>query len=74
MTEDPNYQTLEHLHAICIDLRVVREDLHDVKRRLTSLEASVASLLGDFVDQSGRIDRVESRLGRIEDCLELRAF
>ncbi len=50
----------------------VRDDMREVKQRLTSLEVSVATLHGDFAGQSGRIDRVESRLERIEHRLDLR--
>ena len=52
--------------------------MREVKHRLTSLEVSVANLRGvanlhgDFAGQSGRIDRVESRLERIENRLNLR--
>ena len=46
--------------------------MRDVKSRLTSLEVSVSLLHGDFASQSGRIDRVEQRLERIENRLDLR--
>jgi hypothetical protein len=39
---------------------------------MTSLEVSVANLHGDFAGQSSRIDRVENRLERIEQRLDLR--
>jgi hypothetical protein len=61
MAETDNL-VLEHLRAIRTDLGEVGEDLREVKRRLTSLEVSVANLHGDFAGQSGRIDRVENRL------------
>jgi hypothetical protein len=50
----------------------MRDDVREVKRRLTSLEVSVANLHGDFAGQSARIDRVELRLERIENRLSLR--
>jgi hypothetical protein len=61
MAETDNL-VLEDLRAIRTDLGEVGEDLREVKRRLTSLEVSVANLHGDFAGQSGRIDRVENRL------------
>lgn len=36
---------------------LLREDMSDVKRRLTSLEMSVAQIHADFVGQSMRIGR-----------------
>jgi hypothetical protein len=56
-----------------IDGKVDRlsDDVRDHKGRMTSLEASVAQLHGDFAGQSLRIDRIEGRLDRIERRLEL---
>ena len=78
MTDDPSNLILEHLRSIRTDMGGVRDDMREVKQRLTSLEVSVANLRGevdlhgDFAGQSGRIDRVESRLERIEQRLDLR--
>lgn len=49
----------------------LREDMGDVKRRLTSLEMSVAQIHADFAGQSMRIDRLEGRLERIGRRLDL---
>jgi hypothetical protein len=43
----------------------------DLSTRVTSLEAHLALLHGDFANQSMRIDRVDERLTRIERRLEL---
>lgn len=43
----------------------------DLSRRASSLEAQVALLHGDFANQSMRIDRIELRLGRIEQRLDI---
>lgn len=79
MPDEGSDLILEHLRAICAEFVEFREDMKDVKRRLTSLEVSVANLRGevanlhgDFAGQSGRIDRVENRLERIERRLALR--
>ena len=50
---------------------MLREDMADVKRRLSSLEMAVAQVHSDFAGQSMRIDRVEGRLERIERRLDV---
>jgi predicted nuclease with TOPRIM domain len=63
---------LEHLRALRLDMGELRADVRDMKGRLTSIEVSAANLHGDFAGQSGRIDRLESRLEWIENRLKLR--
>jgi septal ring factor EnvC (AmiA/AmiB activator) len=72
VVDDSNNLVLEHLRVIRTDLGEVRDDVREVKQRLTSLEVSVATVHGDFAGQSGQIDRVESGLKRIEHRLDLR--
>lgn len=48
------------------------DNLREIKQRLWSVEVSVAHLHGDFAAQSDRIDRLESRLERIEQRLDMR--
>jgi archaellum component FlaC len=72
MVDDSNNLVLELLRAIRVDLGDVRDDMREVKGRMTSLEVSVANLHGDFAGQSSRIDRVENGLERIEQRLDLR--
>ena len=43
----------------------------DLSRRVSSLDAQVALVHGDFANQSMRIDRIELKLDRIERRLEL---
>jgi predicted nuclease with TOPRIM domain len=71
MAEEPINLVLEHLRALRGDVTLLREDMQDVKRRLTSLEVAVAQIHGDFAGQSVRIDRLEDRLSRIEQRLEI---
>ena len=40
------------------------DSLSDIANRMTSLEVKVATLHGDFANQSIRIDRIETRLER----------
>ncbi len=47
------------------------DSLSDITNRMTSLEVKVATLHGDFANQSIRIDRIETRLERIERRLDL---
>jgi hypothetical protein len=66
MTQDAAGLVVAYLHQLGVKLDGLREDMIDVKRRLTSVEASVSRLHGDFVGQSVRIDRIEGWLDRIE--------
>ena len=50
---------------------LLREDVSDVKRHLTSLEMSAAQIHADLAGQSMRIDRLETRLERIDRRLNL---
>jgi len=55
---------LEHLRHIRGAVDALREDMREVKERLGTLEANYASV-------SRRIDRMESRVERIETRLNL---
>ena len=71
MTETPENLILDLLRSIRSDVGGLREDMRDVKRRLSSLEMAVSQVHGDFSGQSMRIDRLEHRLERIEHRLDL---
>jgi predicted nucleic acid-binding Zn-ribbon protein len=69
---------LEHLRHIRWRVDTLHEDMSDVKQRLTSLERSVARILGetaglysDQASQQATIDRLTDRIERIERRLEL---
>jgi predicted nucleic acid-binding Zn-ribbon protein len=71
MNDDSNNIVLTHLRGI-------RDDLSDVKNRLSGLEASLATVLqhqGHLASQVAQvqvsIDRQSARIGRIEDRLDL---
>ncbi|MGD9883570.1 MAG: hypothetical protein AB7F22_04785 [Reyranella sp.] len=72
MTDEPINLILTRLNRIDENVTRLRDDMRDVKARLTSLEVSVSLLHGDFSGQSNRIDRLEHRLERIENRLNLR--
>ena len=69
---------LEHLRAIRADIGGIKEDMREIKQRLTSLETAVvglrrdnANLYGDVIDQQARYDRLVERVERIERRLDL---
>lgn len=69
---------LEHLRAIRADIGGIKEDVREIKQRLTSLEAAVAglrrdnaNLYSDVIDQQTRYDRLTERVERIERRLDL---
>jgi hypothetical protein len=72
MAKESSNLVLEYLRALRMDMGELRADVRDMKGRLTSIEVSAANLHGDFAGQSARIDRIESRLERIGNRLNLR--
>jgi len=71
MSDQPENLVLHYVRLIDVKLDRLVGDVQDIKGRLTSLEAKVALLHGDFAGQSARIDRIELRLERIESRLDL---
>ena len=60
------------------DIASVKDDVREIKQRLSSLEAAVAglrrvqaNLYGDMSDQHARYDRLAERVERIERRLDL---
>jgi len=59
------------IRVIRTDIGGVKEDVREIKQRLTSLETSVAGLrrdnahpYGDVIDQQSRYDRLAKRIER----------
>ena len=71
MIDEPESLVLRYLRQIAEVQERHSAELSGIKERLTSLDAKVALLHGDFAGQSVRIDRIELRLERIERRLEL---
>ena len=71
MSGQPDNLMLVYLRRLDGKMDRLSEDVADVKRRVTSLEAKVVLLHGDFATQSERLDRIEVRLDRIERRLDL---
>ena len=79
MTDNVENLILEHLRAIRADISGIKDDVREIKQRLTSLEAAVAglrrdnaNLYGDMADHHTRYDRLAERMERIERRLDLR--
>ena len=69
---------LEHLRAIRADIAGMRDDIREVKQRLSNVESGIGSLKRDTADlytenaaQHARYDRLADRIEKIEKRLEL---
>ena len=78
MTENVENRVLEHLCAIRIDVSAIKDDVREIKHRITSLVGAVAGLkrhqaasYADTADQHARYDRLAERVERIERRLEI---
>ncbi|MBS0522678.1 MAG: hypothetical protein JSS04_03500 [Proteobacteria bacterium] len=72
MTDEPDNLIVRYRRRLDEKVDRVIEDLREIKQRLSSVEVSVARVHGDFAAQSGCIDKLETRLDRIEQRLDLR--
>ena len=68
ITDELPYEVLKTLQE---GVSGLRDDMRDVKQRLTSLEMKVGILHADLANQSARMDRIDSRLERVETRLGL---
>jgi archaellum component FlaC len=71
MAIEPESLVPEHLRHIRSGLDALRDDVREIKRRMTAVEVQLANVHSDFAGQSGRIDRIEDRLERIERRLDI---
>ena len=69
---------LEHLRAIRTDISGMRDDIREVKQRISNVEVGIGSLKRDTADlytenaaQHMRYDRLAERIEKIEKRLEL---
>jgi len=62
MTEKADNSVLEHLRAIRADVSCIKDDVREIKHRLTSLEGAVAGLKRD--PASSYADRQSRPTGR----------
>jgi hypothetical protein len=49
----------------------LRLDMSDVKARMTAIEVTMGQIVSLIATQSGRMDRIDDRLGRVERRLDL---
>jgi phage shock protein A len=71
MTEEVENLILQHLRHMREQLSRVELDVADIKIRVSSIEAATAHLMANDAGQSSRIDRLERRILRVEQRLEL---
>lgn len=71
MTDNVENLILEHLRHIRKGLDELRLDVGDLKTRVTAIEITLGQIVTLLAGQSGRMDRIEDRLGRVERRLEL---
>jgi predicted nuclease with TOPRIM domain len=71
MADEPENLVLHYLRRIDERVERIAADMQDLKVRVTSLEGQTAHLQTLIAAQSGPIDRIETRLERIERRLEL---
>ncbi|HEY7248420.1 MAG TPA: hypothetical protein VH678_31545 [Xanthobacteraceae bacterium] len=62
---------LRHIRKAVDDLRL---DMGDVKSRVTAVELTMGQIISLLVAQSGRMDRINERLGRVERRLDLTGY
>jgi predicted nuclease with TOPRIM domain len=71
MAEEPENLMLVFLRRIDGNVARLRDDMQDVKFRLTALEQEAAWIRGAMASIQGRLDRLELRVERIERRLDL---
>lgn len=78
MTEHVENLILEHLRAIRSDIAAMKDNMHDVKHRLNSIESGIATLrressnnYGEIIDNRHMVDKLIERIERIEHRLAL---
>jgi len=78
MVDEPQNLVLEMLRAIRADLADLKRDNLDFKARRTTTESTLGSIYGSIghlqvqiASQTGRLDRMEQQLDRINRRLDL---
>ena len=73
MAEEPDNLFLEQLRHIRKAVDDVKLDVADLKSRVTAIEILLGQVVSLLAAQSGRMDRIDERLARVERRLELTA-
>jgi hypothetical protein len=71
MATDADNLILEHLRHIRKAVDELRLDMSDVKARMTAVKVTMGQIVSLIATQSGRMDRIDDRLGRVERRLDL---
>jgi hypothetical protein len=71
MADEPRDLVLDHLRAIRSDVGALREDMREVKGRLSAVEDIVAALVAADTRMQHSLDRLSDRTERIERRLGL---
>lgn len=64
ITNESLYKVLKSVQA---QVSIIREDMSNIKARISGFDSRLATLHQDMALHSDRIDRVESRLKEIEN-------
>ena len=71
MADTTDNLVLEHLWAIRPAIEGLRDDNKEFRSRIGGLERSVADMHGQFAEHSVRLDKIITRIDRIERRLDL---
>ena len=71
MTDATDSLVIEHLRAIRTAIDGLRDDNKEFRSRIGGLERSVADMHGQSAEHSVRMDKIITRLDRIERRLDL---
>ncbi|MEQ9333204.1 hypothetical protein [Thalassobaculum sp.] len=66
MTREPESLILEYLRRLDAGMQLLREDVGDLKRRLTGVEEGLAGVNRRLDRLDGRVERIERRLDPAE--------
>jgi hypothetical protein len=71
MTAEIENLILEQLRRIHATVDITREDVSDLRLRMSAVESHAGQIRVQLAGMNSRVDRVEERLGRIERRLDL---
>ena len=71
MTADVENLILERLGRMDTRLDTIQADIREIKDRMGNMERQQADLLANYASLSHRLDRLETRIERIERRLDL---
>jgi len=71
MTDAPRDIVLEHLRAVRGDIGALRDDMREMKGRMSGVEDIVAALVSADTRMQHSLDRLSERVERVEKRLGL---